>query len=113
MNHALTHLEQAMHLRNHPLMSHLGLPNWPPAWIWIGGDENKRPKGEVGILQDVMLSTVESSSRCYLIIEHDRAVYMGSLLFDDNSFCAQLFALLRDYCGHSIQQIGGLDVPVP
>src|SRR5213593_1335425 len=39
---------RAMDLRNHPLMSRRGARNWPPVWTWIGGGENKRPKGEVG-----------------------------------------------------------------
>lgn len=96
-----TRLEQTMELR--------ALPNWPPAWIWMGGDENKHPKGEVGLLRDVMLSALQPSSTCFLIIEHDTAMYMGRLLFDDPSFCSQIFTLLRDHCGRPIQHIGGLD----
>jgi hypothetical protein len=115
MNHLLTTgLEPpTMKLRDHPLMSYQGLPNWPPTWTWIGGEENKHPKGEVGILQDVMLSTFQPSNRCYLIVEHERAAYMGCLLFDDASFCSQIFALLRGHCGHPVQHIGGLNFSHP
>jgi hypothetical protein len=110
MNYPLTtDLEPIMKLRDHPQMSYRGLPNWPPAWIWIGGEENTHPKGEVGTLQDVMLSTLQPSNRCYLIIEYEHAVYMGCLLFDDPSFGAKVFTLLRSHCGHPVQHIGALD----
>jgi hypothetical protein len=99
-----------MQLRNHPLMSYGGMPNWPPIWTWIGGEENKHPRGEIGILKEVRLSKVEPSNRFFLIIEYDEAAYIGSLSFDDPSFCRQISKLLIDHCGYSIRDIGGLDV---
>jgi hypothetical protein len=45
-----------MSLRDHPLMKFKGVPSWPPDWIWTGGAKNQRPRGEVGILQEVLLS---------------------------------------------------------
>jgi hypothetical protein len=35
-------------------MSYRNVPNWPPAWTWLGGGENKHPKGEVGTLKAVI-----------------------------------------------------------
>ena len=40
-------------LRDHPLMSRYGVPNWPPVWTWIDGKENvteycNRPIAEIG-----------------------------------------------------------------
>jgi hypothetical protein len=99
-----------MQLRNHPLMSYGGMPNWPPVWTWIGGEENKQPRGEIGILKEVRLAKVEPSNRFFLIIEYDEASYIGSLSFDDPSFCRQISKLLIDHCGYSIQDVGGLDV---
>jgi hypothetical protein len=55
-----------MLLRNHPLMSRYGLPNWPPVWTWVDGLENKFPKGEVGTLKGVGLSGIQPPDRCYL-----------------------------------------------
>ncbi len=40
-----------MLLRDHPLISQHGVPNWPPVWIFTDGLENTCPKGEVGILK--------------------------------------------------------------
>lgn len=99
-----------MELRHHPLMSHKGLPNWPPTWTWIGGKENKRPNGEVGILTQVVTSRVEPPNSCFLIIEHEEASYIGCLSFDDHSFCLQICVLLKNYYGRPIQDVGGLDL---
>jgi len=99
-----------MQLREHPLMSYRGLPNWPPVWTWMAGERKHSPKGEVGILQDVMLSTIGAQNRCFLIIEHDQATYMGCLLFDDIAFCRQLYDQLQGYCRRTIREIGDLDL---
>ena len=98
-----------MEVRSHPLMSYRGISNWPPSWTWRGGDENIRPKGEVGILRDVFLSRVEPKSRLFLIIEHEQQEYMGCLLFNDCTFCGQICELLKAQCGRTIAEIGSLD----
>lgn len=99
-----------MELRYHPLMSYRGLNNWPPTWTWRGGQENIKPKGEVGILRDVFLSQVEPSSRLFLIMELEEQEYMGCLLFTDCTFCSQIYELLKDHCGATIAEVGNLDV---
>ena len=40
-----------MQLREHPLMTYHGVPNWPPVWMWRGGDRNRSIRGEVGVLK--------------------------------------------------------------
>jgi hypothetical protein len=99
-----------MLLRDHPLMRYHGLSNWPPAWNWIGGLENGRPKGEIGILKSVELSHVLPANRCFLSIDHEGSLYMGCLLFDDVAFCRQITEILQSYCNRSISDIGSLDV---
>jgi len=99
-----------MLLRDHPLMSRHGVPNWPPIWTWIDGVENKRPRGEVGILKAVDLSGIRPSDRCYLRIDHEGSLYMGCLLFDDPAFCSQIVKLLRDHYNYPIVEIGRLDL---
>jgi hypothetical protein len=80
-------------------------------WTWRGGEgKDTRPRGEVGILRDVFLSEVEPRSRIYLIMEHENTEYMGSLLFADAAFCAQVYELLSRQRGSQIAQIGDLDV---
>jgi len=97
-----------MELRNHPLMSYRGVPNWPPTWVWIGGGENQHPKGEIGCLQRVNLSTVPP--RCFVVTEYDGAEYIGCLLFDDRVFCLQICHLLENHRGYPLQRIGELEL---
>jgi hypothetical protein len=74
-----------MLLRDHPLMSRHGVPNWPPVWTWVNGPEVERPellRGEVGILKWIGLSAMQPPDRCYLYIDHEQSSYLGCLLFD-------------------------------
>ena len=43
-------------------------------------------------------------------LHREKAVYTGSLLFDDVSFCHHIYRLLRDHCGRPIRHIAGLDL---
>jgi hypothetical protein len=99
-----------MLLRDHPLMSRYGVPNWPPVWTWVDGVENKTPKGEVGILRWVALTGIQPTDRCYLYIDYEESSYMGCLLFDDHAFCSYLAKLLDNYCNRPISEIGSLDL---
>jgi hypothetical protein len=99
-----------MNLRSHPLMTYRGLPNWPPGWMWIGGDVNKNPKGEVGTLVEVQPSEREGANRCFLVIEYEDSQYMGCLQFDDLSFRKRVCELLVKHCGQSMQEIGSIDL---
>ena len=94
-----------MELRAHPLMTYHGLPNWPPAWMWIDGNVSKNPKGEVGTLVEVQISE-HQPNRCF----YEDSQYMGCLHFDDPSFRRQVCDLLSKSYGHSLQEIGSIDL---
>jgi hypothetical protein len=81
-----------MLLRDHPLMMYKSNRSWPPAWLWRGGDENTHPEGEVGILKNVIPSYVDPYDRCFLIIEHLGAEYIGALLLNDTASFAGRFS---------------------
>ena len=98
-----------MKLRDHPLMSYNGVPNWPPAWIWIDGPEDKQPEGELGILRTVLLSK-HWANRCFLLIFYEESSYMGCLLFDNEVFCCQVTKLLQANSSRRIADIGDLDL---
>lgn len=66
-------------------------------------------KGEVGILRYVH-GKDPISNKCFLVIEHDKEHYVGCLIFDDVAFCSQISRLLRDQIGHSVREIGDLDL---
>jgi len=99
-----------MLLRDHPLMTYKGVRNWPPAWVWIDGPEEKRSKGEIGILRSVLLAKLEPVNRCFPLIFHEDSSYLGCLLFDDDIFCGQIVRVLQTHCNRLIAEIGSLDV---
>ena len=99
----------SVQLRDHPLMSYQGSPNWPPAWVAIDAAKEKYLTGEIGILKKVTCWTT-LANRCFLTIEYNQSMYLGCVLFDDPAFYAHMCNLLKNYCGCSIKQIGDLDL---
>ena len=98
-----------MELRAHPLMCYHGIPNWPPVWVWIGGDK-QAAKGEVGVLRDVRLGTNGHTNRFFLFMDYEGGAYVGCLIFDNPSFCRQIYSLFQGHRGRTIRSIGNLDV---
>ena len=94
-----------MKLRDHPLL----LYPWPPTWLWGGGGKYVHAIGEVGVLKDVMLCSIEPYEKCFLSMEHEGRKYMGTLLVGDPSFCREIYILLIEQRGKSIQDIGEID----
>jgi hypothetical protein len=105
-----TLLEAIMLLRDHPLLTYQSIRSWPPAWLYCRGFDNTYPRGEVGILKNVFVSSVHPSTRCYLIMEHAGGEYMGDLSISDVAFCVQIYAMLRRHCGKTIREIGDIDI---
>jgi hypothetical protein len=99
-----------MELRNHPLMSYRGRPNWPPRWVWLGGKKNERPTCEVGILKEISRYSLLSSDGVTLVIEYNESAYMGLLLFDDFGFCRRIHDFLKTHRDRPIAEIGSLDI---
>ena len=99
-----------MLLRNHPLLTYQSSRSWPPAWLYCGGFDSTHPRGEVGILKNVFVSSVQPSTRCYLIMEHAGGQYMGDLSIRDAAFCMQIYQMLLRHCGKTVQEIGDIDL---
>jgi hypothetical protein len=93
-----------MKLRDHPLVQ------WPPAWLWRDGSDDTRPVGEVGLLKDVILSGVEPRDRCFLVMQHMGAEYIGCLSFQDSAFCLETYEILRNYFDNLIHDIGDMEI---
>jgi hypothetical protein len=99
-----------MKLRDHPLMSYRGVPNWPPVWTLAARNGSVMTlMGEVGVLKYVHSNSL-MSNKCFLVIDFQHEAYIGSLIFKDHSFCGQISHLLRDHVGRSIKDIGDLDL---
>ena len=47
-----------MLFRDHPLFTYKDSRSWPPNWLYCGGFDNTNPQGEVGILKNVFVSSV-------------------------------------------------------
>jgi hypothetical protein len=99
-----------MLLRDHPLMTYKGLRSWPPAWLWTAGYDNTHPRGEIGILKTALRSRIQSHDRCFLIMEHCGAEYIGALLLNDPAFYREIFEVLIQNLGKTIQEIGDIDL---
>ncbi len=77
--------------------------NWPPQWSRIYGD-GEYPKDDTSVLEEVYPSNV-MSNQCYLIVRHRKSRYLGTLLFDDESSCKKLLALLSRHCGTLLREL--------
>jgi hypothetical protein len=98
-----------MLLRDHPLMSYTGIPNWPPSWTLIEGRGNKNPKGEIGTLRAVLVSGTRPS-RCLLLISYEDSFYKGCLRFNDDVFFKHIVELLQSCSNRAIADIGSIDL---
>jgi hypothetical protein len=97
-----------MLLRDHPLMMFRGNRSWPPDWLWRDGYDDTHPRGEVGILKNVIPST--TADGCFLIMEHCGAEYIGAVLLSDVAFSREIFRLLVRSSGKTIREIGEIDL---
>lgn len=87
-----------------------GTCNWPPVWKETREVAPKTLTGEVGTLSYVYASE-NVSNKIYLVINHQRENYIGSLVFDEHAFCAKIARLMRSQIGKSITEIGDLELP--
>ncbi|MGH7767920.1 MAG: hypothetical protein ACREQP_10730, partial [Candidatus Binatia bacterium] len=55
-------------------------------------------------------SLMKPTTRCFLIVRREDTFYMGALLFDDAAFCRQISNYIACHTGHSLEEIGSLDV---
>jgi hypothetical protein len=78
-------------------------------WVPANRENTLRLSGEVGILVQVFASK-QIHDKCFLVIDHNGQRYVGTLMFDDPSFCVQIVHVLRSRTGHSIQEIGDVEV---
>jgi hypothetical protein len=99
-----------MELRDHPLMSRYGVPNWPPVWIRIDGQRGKGLQGEIGILEAVLPSKIKPEDRCHLLISHQGSEYLGCLLFNDRAFCRHITGVLHFCRNRPTAEIGSIDL---
>ena len=98
-----------MKLRDHPLMRHRGAPNWPPRWVQHTTAGVKTLEGEIGFLKYIHLRD-GPADKCFLVIEHENDALVGTLFFDNQTFCGKICRMLKAHVGRSIKEIGDLEV---
>jgi hypothetical protein len=86
-----------------------GYSCWPPKWTATREDRDDRPIGEVGVLEDVVMSDL-IDNKIFLFMQLQSYRYMGFLAFDDPVFCSQIYTLVKANIGLSIKDIGDLYV---
>src|SRR4051812_44821608 len=84
--------------------------NWPPNWIRIEGEGDPQLTGEIGILRSIVRSRLQPLTTCYLMMDFQGCSYMGTLSIKEGSLSRQVFELLQQHSGDSIQQIGNLEL---
>jgi hypothetical protein len=99
-----------MKLRDHPLMTRKsGYKSWPPSWTTTHPDRDDKPIGEVGALEDVVVSEL-IDNKVFMFIKYQGFRYMGFMGFDDPTFCSQIRTRLKANIGRSIKEIADLDL---
>jgi hypothetical protein len=96
-------------LREHPLLSHKGLSSWPPLWVCMDDIGSGIVHAEIGNLTRVTMQNLDDS-RISLRMNNGRHEYVGHLLFDDQNFCLNIYALLQKNVGKAIEEIGNLRI---
>ena len=97
-----------MELRNDPRMTYRTMPSWPPIWLERYAEHYSVRSGEIGTLTHV--GAVPGNNKCFLYITHVGLPYIGSLMFDDATFCSFIVEVLTASRGKSIIEIGNLDL---
>jgi hypothetical protein len=69
--------------------------------------------GELGILSEVNLSSIEPILICYLKMQFEDEQYMGTLLVRDVEVCRKIHDLLKSHIDKPIQEIGDLELVLP
>src|SRR5690349_8521838 len=95
-------------------MNYRGLANWPPRWLPRKDVGGQQLQGEVGVLQEVVVSCGNPYNRqlsqLFLFMEHQQKAYVSAVLFSDAAFCRDVGELMKRHYGRALEEIGGLDV---
>jgi hypothetical protein len=83
--------------------------NWPPIWT-NRQDPTDKPQGEIGNLQDVLMSE-DVYDVLFIAIEYHGRRYMGAMGFDNPALCLQIATLLQSHIGLSLKEIADINLP--
>jgi len=98
-----------MKLRDHPLLRRHFINQWPPVWASLVKEGEQISGSEDGVLTEVR-EAMSRSDGIVLIMHHNDKRYGSILIFSDLAFRRQIFRLLKNSVGLSIQQLGDIDL---
>lgn len=86
-------------------------PHWPPSWATVG-PRAKIAAGEEGVLARVHTRYDQKERQEYLVLETDYegSRQTGALLVPDASLRSRVLEILKANVGHTIQEIGSLEI---
>jgi hypothetical protein len=90
-------------LRKHPKV------HWPPQWNGSCGPDAEFPAGEQGVLKKVQYLTVDHGG-CLRQLDRARRAVLAFVPSDDPVLLSRLYAKLKDCIGHSMCEVGSLDL---
>jgi hypothetical protein len=106
-----------MNLRTHPKMKWQGQPAWNPAsWSWMTTIEIGASRSSEGIESYGKLISVRQfpekngGAALELLVGFEKAVYSAVIRLDDSSAIPDLFAVLDSLHGHSLKEIGNIQL---
>ena len=70
-----------MLLRDHPLLCYRGVPSWPPTWTWVGGSDNQKPRGEIGIRKGSKKSNIQPPGADASYISSTKEPHISAVFF--------------------------------
>ena len=82
-----------MKLRNHPLLRQNLIHQWPPVWVSLDDEDERRSRSVEGVLTEVR-EAISRSDGIVLIMHHNDNRYGSILIFSDLAFRRQIFELL-------------------
>jgi len=86
-----------------------GFKTWPPLWTTTHHDQNDKPTGEIGTLEQVIVHEL-LDNKIFLFIQFQGFRCMGFMSFDDLAFCSQIHILLKANIGRPLKEIGDVDL---
>jgi hypothetical protein len=99
-----------LQLREHPRMTYGGSRSWPPLWVQNTRGGVKKVAGELGVLNYVH-TRHQPATKCFLVMKYQNETFVGTLLFEDQTFGAKISELLRGLVGKPLKEIGDLELP--
>lgn|SRR6266850_887972 len=99
-----------MKLRDYVRMHKEMFSNWPPILTNTRHDPTDKPQGEIGNLQQVLMS--KDDDVLFIAIQYQGRRYMGAMGFDSKAVYSEIHDLLQSHIGFSIKDIGDRKIAI-